>query len=173
MNVSSKPTSRSDGVEAVLARFRQNGGRITSARRAIVSVLLEGDEHQHATAEEVAARIQLAHPEIAVSTVYRSLDALEELGVLEHLHVGHGPTVYHLAHQRHIHLVCRQCGGVADVPGETLDALGADILDLHGFAIEPRHFAINGLCRDCLASGPVRGDVSGSETGEVPRPHTH
>lgn len=138
-------------VDAVLAKFRLNGGRVTSARRAIVSTLLGGDVHEHLTADEVAHRIQRTSPEIAVSTVYRSLEALESLGVLEHLHVGHGPTVYHLVDESHLHLICKQCGTVTEMDDTTLQALGDEIHRRHGFAIEPRHFAINGLCVNCLA----------------------
>lgn len=160
MTVHSLPLTPPDEVDEVLARFRANGGRVTTPRRAIVSVLLEGDRHQHLTADEVASRIQRLHPEIAVSTVYRSLDALETLGVLEHIHVGHGPTVYHLAHQRHIHLVCRGCGDVVELSDQTLAALAADVQRRHGFAIEPHHFAINGLCSACtlLETAPLGVD---------------
>ena len=138
-------------VDAVLAKFRANGGRVTAARRSIVTALLSGDKHQHLTAEEVATKVQRQHPEIAVSTVYRSLDALEELGVLDHVHIGHGPTVYHLAAERHLHLICRSCGEVTEMPDEALEVLGAEIRKRRGFVIEPRHFAINGLCHRCAA----------------------
>lgn len=137
-------------IDAVLERFRANGGRVTAARREIVTVLLSGREHEHLTAEEVTDQIRHRHPEIAVSTVYRSLDVLEELGVLEHLHVGHGPTVYHLADESHLHLICKACGAVIELSDATLRAVGDEIRRQHGFVIEPRHFAINGLCRDCL-----------------------
>ncbi len=133
----------------MLAKFRANGGRITSARRAIVTTLLGGQGHHHLTADEVVRDIQRTDPEIAVSTVYRSLEALEQLGVVEHIHVGHGPTVYHLADERHLHLVCKSCGTVIEMPDSTLSALGREIRRRHGFTIEPRHFAINGLCESC------------------------
>jgi Fur family ferric uptake transcriptional regulator len=82
--------------------------------------------------------------------VYRSLDALEDLNVVEHLHIGHGPTVYHLADEHHLHLICRQCGAVTELPERALDSLRTRVRRDHGFEIEPRHFAINGLCGDCL-----------------------
>ena len=136
-------------VDDVLDKFRSNGGRITAARREIVAVLLGGTAHEHLTADEIGRRVQRHHPEIALSTVYRSLEALADLGVLEHVHMGHGPAVYHLVDERHLHLVCKRCGVVIEVDDSALDALAAELQRRTGFAIEPRHFAINGLCRTC------------------------
>lgn len=136
-------------MDDVLARLRAAGGRATPARRAIVEVLVGGDDHQHLTADEVAARVQEVLPDVALSTVYRSMEALEALGFVEHLHLGHGPTVYHLADEHHLHLVCEGCGAVTEVPDSTLDAIGAEIRRRHRFRIEPRHFALSGRCAGC------------------------
>jgi len=136
-------------IDEVLEKFRTNGGRVTAARREIVTVVLGSGVHEHLTADEIGRRIQERHPEIALSTVYRSLDTLAELGVLEHVHMGHGPAVYHLTEERHVHLVCRDCGAVIEVDDSALSALAADVKALNGFTIEPTHFAINGRCADC------------------------
>ena len=141
-----------DQIESILDMFRASGGRITTGRRAIVSALLGGRAHRHLTAEQLAAQVQSDYPDIALSTVYRSLDALEEFGVVEHIHVGFGPAVYHLAAEQHFHLVCKQCGAVIEMPGKTLAALGREIRRRHGFEIAPRHFAITGLCENCRES---------------------
>jgi Fur family ferric uptake transcriptional regulator len=86
---------------------------------------------------------------VALSTVYRSMEALEELGFVEHLHIGHGPAVYHLADEQHLHLVCESCGAVTELPTSTLDAIGEEIRKRHRFQIAPRHFALSGRCEDC------------------------
>lgn len=143
---SSPPARR---VDDVLAGIRAAGGRATPARRAIVEVLVGGRRHQHLTAEEVAQRVQAVLPDVALSTVYRSMEALEELGFVEHLHLGHGPAVYHLADEQHLHLVCESCGAVTELPNSTLDAIGIEIRRRHGFRIEPRHFALSGRCERC------------------------
>jgi Fur family ferric uptake transcriptional regulator len=93
--------------------------------------------------------VQAVLPDVALSTVYRSMEALEELGFVEHLHIGHGPAVYHLAAEQHLHLVCASCGVVTELPESTLDAIGDEIRRRHRFLIEPRHFALSGLCEDC------------------------
>ena len=63
-----------------------------------------------------------AHPEIHLSTVYRTLDSLHEWGLVEHVHRPHGPSFFHLA-GAHRHLVCEQCGRIHDVPAAEFDAL--------------------------------------------------
>jgi Fe2+ or Zn2+ uptake regulation protein len=136
-------------VDDVVAGIRAAGGRATPARRAIVEVLVGGPHHQHLTAEEVTERVQAVLPDVALSTVYRSMEALEELGFVEHLHIGHGPAVYHLAAEQHLHLVCESCGAVTELPQSTLDAIGEEIRHRHRFRIEPRHFALSGLCEEC------------------------
>ena len=136
-------------VDDVLDGIRAAGGRATPARRAIVEVLVGGSRHQHLTPDEVARRVQGVLPDVALSTVYRSMEALEELGFVEHLHIGHGPAVYHLADEQHLHLVCESCGAVTELPESTLDAIGEEIRKRHRFRIEPRHFALSGLCERC------------------------
>ncbi|MEI2653910.1 MAG: transcriptional repressor [Microthrixaceae bacterium] len=78
--------------------------------------------------------------------------ALAELGVLEHVHMGHGPAVYHLTHERHVHLVCRGCGVVLELTDDALTDVAAEIERTTGFVIEPSHFAINGRCAACAAT---------------------
>jgi Fur family ferric uptake transcriptional regulator len=139
-------------VDEVLAMVRASGGRATTARRAILRSLL--DEHaEHPTAEQITASVQADHPDVAESTVYRFLDELERLGVVDHVHLGHGPAVYHLVEDTHHHLVCNTCDSVTEVPSGTFDALRAALLRDFGFEIEARHFAIAGRCRECVAAG--------------------
>lgn len=134
-------------LERILALLRAEGGRVTSARRALVEALLAADAH--VTADDLAARVQAAHPEVHRSTVYRTLDALERLGVVVHSHLGHGGGVYHLADERHQHLVCEQCGAVVEMPDDVLEPLARTVRRRYGFTIEPGHFALVGRCRAC------------------------
>lgn len=151
-----------DRSEAILARLRDEGGRITPSRRAVVAVLLEADGHL--TADEVADAVAERVPDVSVSTVYRTLDVLERLGEVEHLHVGHGhgPARYHLAGRRHVHLLCRRCGQVQELPVDALDRLGADLAERYGFSLEPAHFALLGTCSSCGAAGSAAGTDRGS-----------
>jgi Fur family transcriptional regulator, ferric uptake regulator len=134
-------------ADDVLALLRARGGRVTTARRAVVETLLAGDDHL--TADDIAARVQQQHPDVHRSTVYRTLEALEDLQVLNHVHLGHGPSTYHLAASRHQHAVCEACGAVLELPGDVLDDVAAWLERTHGFALSAQHFALAGQCRSC------------------------
>jgi Fur family ferric uptake transcriptional regulator len=130
-------------TESILQLLRARGLRITTSRRAVIELLITTKEHL--TVEEIAARVQRAHPEIHLSTVYRTLEVLEEWGVVEHVHRGHGAPIHHLAHT-HPHLVCETCGRVYDIPPAELDALGARLMERYAFELHPTHFALMGRC---------------------------
>jgi Fur family ferric uptake transcriptional regulator len=134
-------------LERILDLFRSRGGRVTTARRAIIASLLESDGH--VTADELTAAVQAAHPDVHTSTIYRCLASLEELGVVDHVHLGHGRAVYHLADESHQHLVCESCGVVVEVPDAVFAALGRRLRSQFGFELKPRHFAVSGRCAAC------------------------
>jgi Fe2+ or Zn2+ uptake regulation protein len=134
-------------AEPILALLRARGGRITTSRRAILEAFL--GVGGHVTAEALTARVQVGQPDVHESTVYRFLDELERLGVVDHVHLGHGPAVYHLASDAHHHLVCDGCGTVTEVPDEVFADLRARLEAEFGFALQPRHFAVTGHCRSC------------------------
>jgi Fur family transcriptional regulator, ferric uptake regulator len=136
-------------VDEVLALVRSSGGRATSARRAILQTLFE-DSHEHPTAEQITSSVQRDQPDVAESTVYRFLDELEKLGVVNPVRLGHGPAVYHLAeHTHHHHLVCSRCGRMVEVSDEIFDSLRRSLRRDHSFEIEPRHFTLAGHCTSC------------------------
>lgn len=134
-------------VERILAQLRDAGGRITPARRAIVTALLTA--RGHATADDLAASVQRSHPDVHQSTVYRCLDTLDELGVVDHVHLGHGRAVYHLADDPHQHLVCESCGRVLEVPDEVFAELSSRLENDYAFRLRPNHFAVLGRCEAC------------------------
>jgi Fe2+ or Zn2+ uptake regulation protein len=134
-------------IDRILALLRADGGRVTIARRALVEALVRADAH--VTAEDLAGRVQAAHPEVHRSTVYRTLDVLERIGVIVHSHLGHGGGVYHLADERHQHLVCEVCGRVVEVPDTVFAPLARAVHKRYGFTVEPGHFALVGRCAAC------------------------
>jgi len=93
--------------------------------------------------------VQAEAPEIHLSTVYRNLEELERLGVVAHVHLGHGPATYHVAPATHGHLVCEECGAVIEVDDKEFEPLSRHIETSHGFAIDPHHFALLGRCEQC------------------------
>jgi Fur family transcriptional regulator, ferric uptake regulator len=134
-------------LDEILGRIRAAGERVTVARRAVVSALLAADGH--ATAEALQARVQAEHPDVHMATIYRNLETLERLRVVEHTHLGHGPAVYHLADQLHQHLVCERCGAVVEVPADLLRPVEEEVRSTYGFVMRPGHFAVVGRCAAC------------------------
>ena len=146
-------------ADEILSLLREHGDRVTASRRAVVEALLAGDHH--VTADEIVARV--ADRDAGVTdtgaggrdadahraTVYRTLDRLEELGVVSHVHLGHGPSTFHLDHRPHHHAVCSSCGAVVEVPLDALDDLADSLRAAHGFELSPQHFALSGRCRAC------------------------
>jgi Fur family ferric uptake transcriptional regulator len=105
----------------------------------------------HATPEQVCARVQRTAPAVNITTVYRSLDLLERLGLVRHTHLGHGAPNYSAHEHEHVHLVCHDCGTVTEVPRELMGPLATRLADGVGFELDVAHVALSGLCRDCRA----------------------
>ncbi len=148
--------SSEDEVEEVLARLRSSGGRVTTPRRLLVRSLFGAVGHR--TAEELATEIQAQAPDVSISTVYRNLEELERLGVVVHAHLGHGPATYHLASAVHGHLVCERCATHIEIEDGFFADLRRRAIADFGFAIDPRHFAVIGLCAACRLDAEDLGD---------------
>ena len=122
---------------------------MTPARRALVDALV--DAPGHVTADDLASEVQARHPDVHRSTVYRTLETLEELGIVDHVHLGHGRAVYHLADDPHQHLVCEACGAVVEVPDDVFADLARLLKRRYRFTIRPNHFAVLGRCASCVS----------------------
>ena len=126
-----------------LARVREGGGRITKARRVLLADLY--DHGGRITAEELAER----HDDIDLATVYRSLAHFEDVGVIEHVHLGHGPAAYRWSGARTIPAVCDGCCAVVDIPAEELDGVVARLEQEYGLRLSLGHFALSVRCPAC------------------------
>ena len=73
----------------------------------------------HATPEQICARVQRAAPAVNITTVYRTLDLMERIGLVRHTHLGHGAPTYSEQEHQHVHLVCHACGTVTEVADAT------------------------------------------------------
>ncbi len=137
-------------IEELIAALRASGRRVTPTRRALIEQLVGASSHL--TADELMARVGLADGPVHEATIYRSLDALERSGLIEHVHLGHGRAVYHLMDDLHQHLVCEVCGQVAEAPAGLFDVVQRRLVEHHGFVMRPYHFAVLGRCRRCEAA---------------------
>jgi len=136
--------------ESLARMLRSRGLRMTPQRGRILEAVADLG---HATPEAVAESVRAScDPAPSLSTVYRTLETLEELGVLSHTHLDHGPPSYHLAaHADHIHLVCVECGAVQEDSMDVVEPLAQRMRERHGFVVDPRHLTMHGLCARCAA----------------------
>ena len=138
-------------VPAAVAALRANGLRVTTARRLVLEALFAAGAP--ATAEQLAAGLDGRLPESDVASMYRNLETLEQLGLVRHIHLGHGPGRYVLSGAAEAgYVTCEQCGSVAPLDALTLAAVREVVFQHTGF--EPRftHFPIVGRCGACAAT---------------------
>lgn len=147
------PMAPADTVQAVVddvaAGLRARGERMTQPRRAVVATLAGTDEHL--SAEEIQHEASRAYPGLNRSTIYRALETLADLGVVQHIHSGRAATMYHLTTEAgpHAHATCDGCGRVIDLPDDVLAPAAQRLRADQGFVLDPGHVALSGLCRDC------------------------
>ena len=90
--------------------LRSRGYRLTPQRQLVLDAVRRLG---HGTPDEIAGAVQATAPSVNLSTVYRTLDLLEEVGLVTHTHLGHGAPTYHPADESdHVHLVCTDCGDI-------------------------------------------------------------
>jgi len=130
-------------------RLKEHGFRITPQRQLV----LEAVEHlRHGTPEEILIEVQRTATGVNLSTVYRTLEVLEDVGLVTHAHIGHGPPTYHAVDEHvHIHLVCDRCATVVSVPGSTASEFVNRLESEYGFRTDISHVSVHGLCQACAS----------------------
>jgi Fur family ferric uptake transcriptional regulator len=129
--------------------LRQRGYRLTPQRQLVLEAV---DTLEHASPDEILTEVRRTATGVNISTVYRTLELLEELGLVSHAHLGHGAPTYHLADRHHhMHLVCRDCGTVIEAEVSVASALTDRLQATFGFETDMKHFAIFGRCAQCSA----------------------
>lgn len=145
------PTHRPDWF-AVRERLRARGLRWTPQRRTLIDVLAATDGH--VTGAELVERCREVDPATTPSTVYRTLDVLEQLGLVRHGHGADGREEFHvLPDAEHGHLHCRGCGATLEIDADEAAAFVAALEARHGFAIDLSHITVVGRCAGCRDGG--------------------
>jgi Fur family ferric uptake transcriptional regulator len=142
--------------------LRSRGLRLTAQRQLVLEAVYELG---HATPDQVHAAVARTAAGVNITTVYRTLELLEELGLVTHAHLSHGAPTYHAAGEdQHVHLVCRECGVVAELPPAVLDELVQRLATERGFLVDVGHVALFGLCRDCGGPAVSGAPAAGQDT---------
>jgi Fur family ferric uptake transcriptional regulator len=136
-------------LSEVRVKLHARGERMTRPRQAVLRVLAE--DPRHLSAEEIVAAVARRDPSVHRASVYRTLEALAHLGVVQHVHLSHSATAYHLVtdHRDHLHLQCTSCGNITDVPTNLLRSTAEKLDETYHFALDLGHVALSGQCGNC------------------------
>jgi Fur family ferric uptake transcriptional regulator len=129
--------------------LHERGLRMTPQRQLVLDAIAELG---HATPERICTSVQRRAPAVNITTVYRTLDLLERIGLVRHTHLGHGAPTYSVHEHEHVHLVCHRCGRVDEAPTELLNGLNETLRTDRGFQLDATHVALSGSCRECAAA---------------------
>ncbi len=131
-------------------RLRASGHRLTPQRELVLAAV-EG--LGHATPDQVYAEVRLHSDSINLSTVYRTLELLDELGLIRHAHLTDRAPTYHSARgHEHAHLICRACHKVISIDRGEMESTLATLVGRHEFAPDFGHLTIFGTCKECRSA---------------------
>jgi Fur family ferric uptake transcriptional regulator len=136
--------------EPAIELLRAKGMRMTPQRLTILDEIMSAPGYvvPLAVIERVKARL----PGVSASTVYRTLELLEEAGVLAHVHLEQGIGYHQVSEAQHAHFLCTSCGAEQEVSHEVLRALEHSVEGAHGFRPDFTHHPISGLCANCVTA---------------------
>jgi Fur family ferric uptake transcriptional regulator len=134
-------------TDDLAARLHSLGYRLTPQRQFVLRAV---EKLGHATPDEILAEVQLQSSAVNISTVYRTLEVLEQLGLVRHTHLSdRAPTYHSITDHEHSHLVCRNCHRVVSVDPGVVAVFAERLREEHGFVVDVGHLAIFGTCVEC------------------------
>jgi len=129
-------------------QLSRKGYRITPQRMMILASI--ENSNTHITAEDIYAQVIEKYPRVNISTVYRTLDLLKQLGLIYEIDLGEGKIGYHPEGKgHHHHLICRKCNSIIDINESALFSVKAVLLQAFTFDADLNHLALFGLCGKC------------------------
>lgn len=128
-------------------RLRAQGYRLTPQRELVLAAV---DRLGHGTPDEILHAVREQSSAVNISTIYRTLELLESLGLVRHTHLSDkAPTYHSTAGPEHVHLKCRGCGAVVDADPELFAPMLESLAAEHGFTVDLGHLTVFGHCRKC------------------------
>lgn len=138
--------------EEFYGKLKANGYKLTSQRKVVLNAMLDHAD-EHLTVEEIYQYVKDTNPEIGLATVYRNIQLLSDMKIVEKLNLDDGFTRYELATEgdchRHHHLICESCGKVTEVKEDLMDSLEQSFLESYGFLVKDHQAKFFGLCEEC------------------------
>ena len=142
---------------ALIDELAGKGIRMTAQRRAVIEVIQEAKEHLDA--EALLERARERHPNIDRATVYRTIDLLKKLRLIDELDLMHLEGEKHFYEvkttREHVHLACFRCGRIQEFSSSLFEQLKSEISEQAGFKIRVTRLEVGGACRECAADDPA------------------
>lgn len=140
-------------MEDLKRKLQERQHKMTPQRQVVLQIFLD-HPGEHLSAEDVHGILRDNKSEIGLATVYRSLELLSDLGILQKMEFGDGCSRYEVnttdpAHHHHHHLICTKCGKVIEFEDDLLEPLEQDIQEKSGFKISDHQVKFFGLCKEC------------------------
>ena len=137
----------STSAETWQERLRASGHRLTPQRELVLAAV---EALGHATPDEVYAEVRTHSESINLSTIYRTLELLNELGLIRHAHLSDRAPTYHSATgHEHAHFVCRGCKKMISVGRDEMEQALGELAAKHDFTPDYGHLTVFGTCADC------------------------
>lgn len=134
--------------------LRKKGLKVTNQRMLVLEIMA-GHPGEHLTAEEIYDLARKAYPEIGLATIYRTVQVLVDLSVIDKVSFDDGFARYELGglenepKHHHHHAICNRCGKVFSFEGDLLDTLEQALMDKLGFFVTDHEVKLYGICREC------------------------
>lgn len=143
-------------LSQIKEKLHKAGYKLTPQREVTVQVMIE-KEKEHLSAEEIYMEVKEKNPGIGLATVYRTLEILTELKILNKVTFQDGLARYDLnkddkKHQPH-HLLCLNCGKIEEVQEDLLDEIEEDIKKRYHFLVKDHRLTFHGICCECAEKG--------------------
>lgn len=142
--------------------LREKGLKVTTQRLAVLTVLSQKAD-SHLTAEEIYDLVKVENPEIGLATVYRTVQLLLELKIIDRIYLDDGYVRYELGNvfededgHHHHHLICVKCGKVTSFQGDLLEEFEKRMEEQTGFQIQDHDVKLYGYCADCRRKADVK-----------------
>lgn len=142
--------------ELLKERLREKGLKVTQQRLLVLSVL-EQNNGRHMTAEDIYELVSEDYPEIGLATVYRTLQLLRDMQLIDTISLDDGCVRYEIGHlfrgdaeHNHHHLICRECNKVIPYEGDLLEELERHIEETAGFHVLDHELKFFGICGECM-----------------------
>lgn len=138
--------------EEFYAKLKENGYKLTTQRKVVLNAMLDHQD-EHLTVEEIYQFVKDTNPEIGLATVYRNIQLLSDMKIVDKLNLDDGFTRYELANDdeihRHHHLICEECGCVIEVKEDLMGSIEKSFKESYGFTVNDHQAKFFGICSDC------------------------